>query len=249
MSNFSVFNKSATNYMDPHNWKWTGGYGNPQHTKPDINKLDKRELESTNAFNARESLKTILQDGRAKYIKINHGARKGTIAVVEDFDRVDYKGFMYAGKTDRITLTFDNGKSVKMKFVSLFINLKDDQCAELLPNYFGKTVDMFTKTKREAEVPLDIFDAFGKKLEVGDWVMSSRFDIGKIKRVSAKGTMWINFIGQDGRGNAALDVRCSDPDTFAKIIVPDEFDSVSQIVDYELGNMIADLAIDFKGAK
>lgn len=248
MSSFSVFNKSCTNYMDPGNWKWAGGFNRTSVSAPDINKLDKRELQATQDWNRREDLKDMLENGRAKYVKINHGARKGTIAKVEDFDRVNYESFMHAGKTDRITLTFDDGKSVKMKFVSLFINLKDDECAELLPNYVGKTVDVFTKTKREAEVPLDIFDAFGKKLEVGDWVMSSRFDIGKIKRVSAKGTMWINFIGQEGRGNAALDVRCSDPDTFAKLIVPDEFESVSQIVDYEMGDMIADLAIDFKGA-
>lgn len=249
MTSFSIFNKSSTNYMDPGNWKWTGGFRGTA-SKPDINKLNKRELESTQNWNERESMtKLLYNDSIVKYIRINHGARKGSIARVYDFKQVKISTYMSSHSPDRITLTFDDGKTVKMKFVSLFNDLKDGECAELLLNYTGRTADLFTKNKREAEVPLDIFDAFGKKLEVGDWVMSSRFDIGKIKRVSAKGTMWINFIGQEGRGKAALDVRCSDPDTFAKIIVPEEFESVSQIVDYEMGNMIADLAIDFKGAK
>ncbi len=76
-------------------------------------------------------------------------------------------------------------------------NIEDVDPADqhtLLVGYEGPTVFCFEKKPRVKEDAPELHDNYGRVIEVGDWVMNDKFRIGKVTRISSKGTLWIEML-------------------------------------------------------
>lgn len=159
----------------------------------------------TSRFNA---LRKYLDEGGRVMIEITKGARKGTIGelVIPSTDINELYGQRYksglggdrrVATTKEFQLKFDDRKNV----IKIPQDRWDYKWNGVLRFGRTETVWSFTSTERPKEELPEIFDHFGTKLEVDQFVLfvtgtgTSQFiRMGKITRWSAKGTIWAETI-------------------------------------------------------
>lgn len=254
---FSVFKHHGENIMNPneHAYKWLA---NKLGRWPTLEEFPDFQQHKYRIWNEQQLIRTLAKQGltfsQDLYVRINHGSRAGSIAKAINLDVMFIYDRQYQNihHSNRVTLEFDCGKQFEIKGTSFFEKLEDNECADLLVGYTGKTVNKFTKKPRVEEPPAEIFDAHGCQLNIGDWVMNNKFRPGKIIRISAKGSMWINYlalgIDRYWAKQAAINVREGIPNDFLKIKTPEEMDTMAQIMDYDLTSFKLDYNVEF-GAK
>lgn len=254
---FSAFKHHGENIMDPngHTYKWKA---NMIGKAPSLKDFASHQQLQYSRWIEQQTIKKLAKDVLTSeqdlYVRINHGSRAGSIAKAITLDAMFIydRPHTHIHHGNRVVFEFDCGKHFEIKGVSLYDKLEDDQCAELLVGYTGKTINKFTKNPRVEEGPADIFDAHGCQLNVGDWVMNNKFRPGKIIRISAKGSMWINYlalgIDKYWAKNTAMNVREGIPSDFLKIKTPEEMDTMAQIMDYDLAGFKLGYNVEF-GAK
>lgn len=172
----------------------------------DFSTNDQREYAR---FLAATELKQIILDpNNTVHIRFNHGARAGSIA------KVTNQGEFYGDQKDKwtgknityrygskINVAWDDGKTwtfdLSRNVNSDLVKKSGGKHHDLLINYKGPTKKQFEKKPREVLPPAVNPDAYGRIIEVGHWVMDNRFRIGRVQRISDKGTMWIKFVAQN----------------------------------------------------
>lgn len=183
-----------------------------------------------------------LRDPSVKiYVKLNHGARAGSIALLTNRHQVlmdNYGGFDYKGYAE---LLWDSGKKWKFKTCRSVNNLKGGELYhDFLIGYEGPTVEKFTKSTKEAQPLPVLIDCNGRRLEIGDWVMESQFKLGKITRISQAGTFWIQFTKTKSGPPVYLNTPVQygrNPSEVMKIDPPEGFDAIAMFMDNDLSTI------------
>jgi hypothetical protein len=178
------------------------------------------------------------------YIVLNSSARKGSIARIVDISGmvIDYQHRIIIGFDSEMTIAWDDGKVSSFKINSHLDNAyRDKSYHEVLFGYRGPTVYKFTKTKRVAEpIPVQ-YDRYGNELSVGTWIMDQSFHIGKITRISPKGTLWIDYVAQKLGPNYQRKVVTErfgrNTYELLKLELPEGFEVFSTIMDRDVTNM------------
>jgi hypothetical protein len=164
-----------------------------------------RDSDLTSRFNV---LRKYLDEGGKVMIEITKGARKGTIGEliipstnIDELYNPRYKsglgGNRRVSKIKEWQIKFDDRKNV----IKIPQDRWDYKWNGVLRFGLTETVWDFTSVARPKEELPDMFDHFGTKIEVGQFVLfitgtgtSQYIRMGKISRWSAKGTIWANTI-------------------------------------------------------
>ena len=204
-----VLERSGNNAMNPQDYSFKQ-FKDKHGRDPKLTELSSYQLEQHQVYLNFVELATILMDpATVVYIRLNHGARQGSIARVVNATSMITKrtsGYVYNGCQfqiasnlkvelewdDKKTWKFDLDRSMDSRHLP-----KGAKRHDLLIDYVGPTVREFEKKERVILPPAENPDAYGRIIKVDDWVMDQRFRIGRVTRISDKGTMWIKFISQN----------------------------------------------------
>lgn len=145
-----------------------------------------------------EVLDILLDPANELYVQLNNGARKGSIARVTKLPVTassSSSSGMQLHYDCEMELTWDDGKTWSFKMRRNFDNANTDADQHaLLVGYEGPTIMAFEKKPRPKLDAPELLDNYGRVIEVGHWVMNDQFRIGKVTRISAAGTLWIDML-------------------------------------------------------
>lgn len=204
---FSILTNRGSNIMDPDNYSYKALISAGKKS-PSITDFHHHDQRSYNQFLDLKMLKALLVDpANTVHIQFNHGARKGSIARLlnptelfgPDGNSSYNRGCVQVKHGSELKVQWDDGKTWSCKLNPSIDTRKitKDEFHMFLINYEGPTVREFEKKARVKLPPAQNPDAYGRIIEVGHWVMDNRFRIGRVKRISEKGTMWIKFVAQN----------------------------------------------------
>jgi hypothetical protein len=146
-------------------------------------------------FVASAKLLMILMDESIDlHIRFNNGARKGSIAKMVTRPSMGKYGIQ---PQTLIEVEWDNGKKWSFDFTRAVYHSGNDRHHELIVGYDGPTVYCFEKKPKVVEPTPVLLDNYGRQIELGHWVMDGQFKIGKVARISPKGTLWIDMLEQN----------------------------------------------------
>lgn len=203
-----VLTKTGTNILDPEYYshktlKAKLGRG------PKLEDFTNYEQQAHQEYLKASELKQKLMDPFAVvHIRFNHGARAGSIARVKNpqaIYRTSSTGHyarsgIYIDHNCKVDVEWDDGKTWSFKLDrhidSTVIKNAAGKHHDFLFGYDGPTAKAFEKKERVVLPAAENPDAYGRILKVGHWIMDQRFRIGRIERISDKGTMWIKFVQQ-----------------------------------------------------
>ena len=149
-------------------------------------------------FVASAKLLMILMDESTElYVRFNNGARKGSIAKMVSRPKIG-KPPHQSGihSQSAIDVEWDNGKKWSFDFTRAVYHSGNNDHHDVLVGYTGPTVYCFEKKPRVVEPTPILLDNYGRQIELGHWVMDEKFKIGKVVRISPKGTLWIDMLEQ-----------------------------------------------------
>lgn len=233
----------GVNQMEPNNHT----YKNLQRTlgrKPTYSDLPPYAKGLQDSFDNYNQMTDLLRNDHMElYIKLNSGARAGSIAKVTKrpaFNSHSWNNVPILEGGASMELTWDDGKVWSFK---IWRNLSEvmEENHTIMVGYEGPTSYIFTKGARPvADIPT-MYDAYGNEIGANSWVMDERFRVGKIVRVSSAGTMWVDFIGQKIRNSLGQDSvtkpsrsRCGSNSIFLKVDPPEEFEAFAMIMDRDV---------------
>lgn len=149
-------------------------------------------------------LKKYLEDGGKVYLEFTKGARKGTVGrlnltpeMVMDYRKLEggYYKDKWARNMKGVQLEFDDRKTTIPVDLNWYQPKKLDAVLRFTPS---ETVWVYTTTARPKEEIKPVFDHFGVEIKVGSVVLFMHGSgntyhnrIGKVTRISAKHTIWV----------------------------------------------------------
>lgn len=202
-----VMTQRGTDIFDPGYWTYRNLLDKLKR-KPVLADFPTHDQERYAEFEAAVALKAMVLDPRNSFhIRFNHGARAGSIAkIVKPADMYGDQKDKWTGKNitfkygAKILVEWDDGKTwvfdLARNVDKDVIKKSGGKHHDLLINYTGPTTKQFEKKARVVLPPAQNPDAYGRIIEIGHWVMDNRFRIGRVQRISEKGTMWIKFVAQ-----------------------------------------------------
>lgn len=236
--NIGILTNRGTNIMDPDYYGYKGLKGRLGRN-PVLSDFDAYAQRSYGQYLRTAEIYTLFESKRTDlYLKLNNGARRGSIARIVDFPSVSHSSYnSNISHGAEMTLEWDDGRKWTFAFYTNLANTHKDYHHILMVGYAGPTVYCFEKNKKVALPIPELKDNYGRPLEVGHWVMDATFKIGRISRISPKGTVWIDMLQQ----RAGKYIRNSSTIQFGKstsellrIDLPEGFEVTATIMDKDV---------------
>lgn len=233
-----ILTKSGSDILDPDNYTFKK-LKERLGRDPVLSDFDGYYQQQYAHFLKLDELLRLFESGRTDlHIKLNNGARRGSIAKITSPPKVARSSYgAHIDYGSPITVAWDNGKTWTFAFYTNVMNCPEGQHHSILINYTEPTVYCFEKNNRPA-LPITVLkDNYGRILEVGHWVMDATFKIGRISRISPKGTIWIDVLQQ----RAGKYIRKSStvqfgkpPSELLRIDLPEGFEVTATIMDKDI---------------